>query len=80
MIGTWGPRFLKVPVTLNNKSAGPGQQTTPFCFINWQFYRVRCKTIETSIFNVNGDSLLGPLIIGTFEKRAPGHYHLCMLH
>ena len=28
--------------------------------------------IETSIFNVNGDSLPGPLIIGTFEKRAPG--------
>ena len=26
----------------------------------------------TSIFNVNGDSLPGPLIIGTFEKRAPG--------
>ena len=26
---------------------------------------------ETSIFNVNGDSLPGPLIIGTFEKRAP---------
>ena len=23
------------------------------------------------IFNVNGDSLRGPLIIGTFEKRAP---------
>ena len=31
------------------------------------------KLIETSIFNVNGDSLLGLLIIGTFEKRAPGH-------
>ena len=29
------------------------------------------KTIETSIFNVNGNSLLGPLIIGTFEKQAP---------
>ena len=25
-----------------------------------------------SIFNVNGKSLPGPLIIGTFEKRAPG--------
>ena len=24
-----------------------------------------------SIFNVNGKSLPGPLIIGTFEKRAP---------
>ena len=36
------------------------------------YYHVRCKTVETSIFNVNGDSLPGPLIIGTFEKRAPG--------
>ena len=33
--------------------------------------RVRCKTIEISIFNANGDSLPGPLIIGTFEKWAP---------
>ena len=31
-------------------------------------------TIETSIFNVNGDSLRGPLIIGTFKKRAPGPF------
>ena len=31
------------------------------------------KLIETSIFNVNGHSLSGPLIIGTFEKRAPGY-------
>ena len=35
---------------------------------------MRCKTIETSIFTVNGDSLPGPLIIGTFEKRAPDRY------
>ena len=28
--------------------------------------------MKTSIFNVNGDSLPGPLDIGTFEKRAPG--------
>ena len=27
---------------------------------------------ETSIFNINGDGLPGPLIIGTVEKRAPG--------
>ena len=33
-------------------------------------------SIETSIFNVNGDSLPGPLIIGTFEKRAPELYWL----
>ena len=32
--------------------------------------------IETSIFNINGDSLPGPLIIGTFEKRAPGSIYL----
>ena len=30
------------------------------------------QTIETSILKVNGGSLPGPLIIGTFEKRAPG--------
>ena len=28
----------------------------------------------TPVFNVNGNSLPGPLIIGTFEKRAPGCY------
>ena len=26
-----------------------------------------------SLINVNGDSLPSPLIIGTFEKCAPGH-------
>ena len=35
---------------------------------------VRCKTIETSMFHVNPNSFTGRLIIGTFEKRAPGHY------
>ena len=30
------------------------------------------KTIETCILRVNNDSFTGPLIIGTFEKRAPG--------
>ena len=34
-------------------------------------------TIETSILNVNGDSLPGPLIIETFEKRAPENYNRC---
>ena len=33
------------------------------------------QAIETSIFNVNGDSLPGPLIIGTFEKRAPAPWN-----
>ena len=31
-----------------------------------------CKTIETSILNVNSNNFQGPLIIGTFEKRVPG--------
>ena len=52
---------------------GAGQKTTPFCFINRQFYHVRCKTIYTSIQHVNNNSFTGPLIIETFEKRAPGH-------
>ena len=73
---------------MKNRSACPGLQTTPFCFINWLFYHVRCKNIETSIFNVNGDSLPGSLIIGTFEKRAPsylcftrfGAFHLEVRH
>ena len=30
------------------------------------------KPTETSILNVNGNSFTGPLIIGAFEKRAPG--------
>ena len=32
-------------------------------------YHFRYKTIETSTLNVNNNSLLGPLIISTFEKR-----------
>ena len=34
------------------------------------------QTIETSIFHVNGDSLPGPLIIGTFEKPALGYFQV----
>ena len=34
--------------------------------------------IETSIFHVNNNSFTGPLIIGTFEKRAPGPESCCM--
>ena len=51
----------------------------PFFFVNSQFYHVRCKTIETSIFDGNRDSLPGPLVIGTFEKRAPGRFLLAAL-
>ena len=32
-------------------------------------YHFRYKTIETSTLNVNNNSLLGPLIISTFEKH-----------
>ena len=39
-----------------------------------QFYRVGSKTFETLIFNINGDGLPDPLIIGTFEKQVPGLY------
>ena len=35
-------------------------------------YNVRCKTIETSFLHVNNNSFTGLLIIGAFEKRAPG--------
>ena len=31
-----------------------------------------CKSIETSILNVNSNNFPGPLIIGTFEKRVHG--------
>ena len=41
-------------------------------------YNVRCKTIETSIFHDNNNSFTGPLIIRTFEKRAPDRRH-CMM-
>ena len=58
-----GARFSKVPVTfrarnrnIENKSAGPGQQSTPFCFINCQFYYVRCKTIKISFLHVNNNN------------------------
>ena len=30
------------------------------------------EAIETSVLHVNDNSFAGPLIIGTFEKRAPG--------
>ena len=30
------------------------------------------EAIEKSILHVNDNSFAGPLIIGTFEKRAPG--------
>ena len=33
---------------------------------------VKCQAIETSILLENNNSFAGTLIIGTFEKRAPG--------
>ena len=35
------------------------------------FYHVICKTIETSILNVNSNRFPRPVIIGTFKKWAP---------
>ena len=71
--------FSKVPVTfqdeithsnrnIKNKSAR-SWLATAFCFINWQFYHVRCQAIEISILHVNNNGFAGPLIIETFEKR-----------
>ena len=37
-----------------------------------------CKTIEISILHENNYSFTDPLIIGTFEKRAPGPKKLWM--
>ena len=31
------------------------------------------KLLKPRIFNVKGDSLPGPLIIGTFQKRPPNN-------
>ena len=58
---------------LKNKSVVPSEQTSPFCFVNWQFYHVcNFKTIETSNLNENNNSFPGPFIIWTLEKQAPG--------
>ena len=81
--GSWGS-FLESPVNFSGPKSNIqieikrirarvlARKNTPFCFVNWYFYLFRCKTIETSTFYGNRDSLPGPLIIGTFEKRAPG--------
>ena len=39
------------------------------------------KNHETSILNANNNSFSGPLIIGSFEKRPPGHGlgYVCLL-
>ena len=52
---TFGPEIKYSNQNIKNKGTGPAQQTTSFCFTNWQFY-VRCKTIETSILHVNNKS------------------------
>ena len=61
---------------MKNKSAG--SKLLHFVSLTDSFPYAKsdsCKTIETSLFNVNGDSLPGPLIIETFEKQPPG-FHL----
>ena len=35
-------------------------------------YHVAYKILETSILHVNKNNFTGPLIIGAFEKQAPG--------
>ena len=36
-----------------------------------KFYHIKCKTIETVNFNVNGNSLPGPFIIRTNWRNGP---------
>ena len=72
-----GARFSKVPVTFRVRIEIYGVRARILAYKLLHFVSstdgfIRCKTIETSIFNVNGNSLPGPLIIGTFEKQAPG--------
>ena len=82
-----GARFSKVPVTLifgseikysnrniKNKLRARvlANKLLHFVSLTDSFITLDAKLIETAIFNVNGDSLPGSLIIGTFEKRAPG--------
>ena len=43
-----------------------------FVLLTDSFIEFICKTIETSILNVNSNNFPGPLIIGTFEKRVHG--------
>ena len=43
-----------------------------FVLLTDSFIAFICKTIETSILNVNSNNFQGPLIIGTFEKRVHG--------
>ena len=37
------------------------------------------KTFETPIFNVKQNSLTGPVITGSFQKRAPGPFSFFVL-
>ena len=48
---------------------GPCRQASPICVVKRYSF---CKTIETSILNVNGNSFPGLVTIGKFDKRAPG--------
>ena len=50
---------------------GPGSKLLHFVLLTDIFITLGA-TIETSSMHVNNDSSTDPLIMGTFDKRAPG--------
>ena len=52
---------------------GPGSKLLHFVSLTDIFITLGA-TIETSSLHVNHNSSTGPLIMGTFEERAPGAY------
>ena len=76
-------QVVETSVTVNNNSpiqdyVHPDDQTQPTFEMTPGFkpftlivYDINCKTIETSILNVNNTSFPGLLIIVTFKKRSP---------
>ena len=64
---------------LLNSSTIPSSQTGQFCFVNWYFYCIIFKIIETygqlDCKHGKHKELFGSeKVIGSFEKRAPGHW------
>ena len=45
---------------------------SPFCFFSWKLYCIIFKSFETPFRNGKQNSLTGPIITGSFEKRAHG--------
>ena len=83
VVDLWPVRFSKVPITFqsrnlieysnqNLKARILGDKLVHFVLLTDSFIMLICKTIETSILNVNNNSSPGPLIIGTFDKRPSG--------